>query len=136
MARITDKQLEKVICLKEIFQEFDKTNLTVREFCKVEGIHTSKFYYWKKRYEQQGKKGLIDKRQGISYKIEEKVKRYIQSVKVKDRLKSAADISELVKKRFNKTVSDRHIQRILKELRLNDPVGRKTGKTIKKTSDH
>jgi len=48
-------------------------------------------------------------------------------------LKSASDISMRIENKFNTKISDRHIQRILKELGLNDPVGRKIGKPIKKT---
>ena len=121
--------------MSNLFERYEESNLPIRKFCKKEGIHTSKFYYWKDRYQQEGKKGLMDKRQGNPYKVKKTVKQYIQWVKIKDPLKSAPDISKLIKKKFNKDVSDRHIQRILKELGLNDTVGRKSGKPIKKTSD-
>ena len=132
MNGVSNKQLEKAIFMTEIFERYDKTNLPIREFCKKEGIHTSKFYYWKGRYLQQGRKGLLDKREGCSYKVKETAKQYIQRIKIKDPLKSASDISYLIEKKFKKKVSDRHIQRILKELGLNDPVGRKRGKPLKK----
>ncbi len=135
MRKITNKRIEKAINIANLFERYEESSLSVREFCKKEGIHTSKFYYWKERYQQEGKKGLVDRRQGNPYKVKEAIKQYIQRAKIKDPLKSASDISELVKNKFNKDVSDRHIQRILKELGLNDPVGRKSGKPIKKTSD-
>jgi transposase len=135
MSKITNKRIEKAIDMTELFERYGESNLSVRAFCSKEGIHTSKFYYWKDRYQQEGKKGLIDKRQGKPHKVKNTIKQYIQRVKIKDPLKSASDISELVKKKFNKDVTVRHIQRILKELGLNDPVGRKTGKPLKKTSD-
>jgi len=133
MEEITNKQLEKALFVSEIFERFEKTDLPVRDFCRNEGIHTSKFYYWKNRFYQQERTGLIDRRHGQSHKITEPIKQYIQSVKTKDPLKSASDISRLIKKRFDIKISDRHIQRVLKEFGLNDPVGRKTGKPIKKT---
>ena len=132
MNEITNKQLENAIYMAEIFKRFEETNLTVREFCKKQSIHTSKFYYWKNRYHQQGKRGLVDRRKGMPHKIKETVKQHIQRLKIKDPLKSASDISKLVEKRFNKKVCIRHIQRVLKELGINDPVGRKPGKQLKK----
>ena len=135
MNKITNKRIEKTINMANLFERYEESNLPIRKFCKKEGIHTSKFYYWKDRYQQEGKKGLMDKRQGNPYNVKKTVKQYIQWVKIKDPLKSAPDISKLIKKKFNKDVSDRHIQRILKELGLNDTVGRKSGKPIKKTSD-
>ena len=119
--------------MANLFERYGESSLAVRKFCKKEGIHTSKFYYWRDRYQQEGKKGLVDKRQGNAYKVKDTIKQYIQRVKIKDPLKSASDISKQIKKKFNKDVSERHIQRILKELGLNDAVGRKSGKPIKKT---
>ena len=119
--------------MANLFERYEESSLAVRTFCKKEGIHTSKFYYWKDRYQQEGKKGLVDKRQGRAYKVKDTIKQYIQRVKIKDTLKSASDISKQIKTKFNKDVSERHIQRILKELGLNDAVGRKSGKPIKKT---
>ena len=133
MKGTTNKQLGKAVFISEIFERFEKTELSVREFCRKEGIHTSRFYYWKDRFYQQGRKGLIDRRHGQLHKITEPIKQYIQSVKIKGSLKSASDIPMRIEKKFNTKISDRHIQRILKELGLNDPVGRKTGKPIKKT---
>jgi transposase len=133
MSEITNKRIEKAIDMTKLFERYEKSSLSVRAFCGKEGIHTSKFYYWKNRYQQEGKRGLVDKRQGKPHKVKDTIKQYIQRVKIKDPLKSASDISELVKKKFNKDISDRHIQRILRELGLNDPVGRKTGKRLKKT---
>ena len=133
MMGTTNKQLEKAVFLDGIFKRFEKSKLSVRDFCRKEGIHTSRFYYWKDRFYQQGRKGLIDRRHGQSHKITEPIKQYIQSVKIKDPLKSASDISTRIENKFNTKISDRHIQRVLKELGLNDPVGRKTGKPIKKT---
>jgi transposase len=125
MKGATNKQLGKAVFISEIFERFEKTELSIREFCRKEGIHTSRFYYWKDRFYQQGRKGLIDRRHGQLHKITEPIKQYIQSI--------ASDISMRIEKKFNTKISDRHIQRILKELGLNDPVGRKTGKPIKKT---
>lgn len=133
MSNITNKRIEKTINMANLFERYEESNLAVRKFCKKEGIHTSKFYYWRDRYQQEGKKGLVDKRQGNAYKVKDTIKQYIQRVKIKDPLKSASDISKQIKKKFNKDVSERHIQRILKELGLNDAVGRKSGKPIKKT---
>ena len=133
MSNITNKRIENTIIMANLFERYGESSLTVRKFCELEGIHTSKFYYWKDRYQQEGKKGLVDKRQGTVYKINDTIKQYIQRVKIKDSLKSASDISKQIKKKFNKNISKRHIQRVLKELGLNDRVGRKSGKVLKKT---
>lgn len=133
MSNLTNKRIEKTINMANLFERYEESSLAVRTFCKKEGIHTSKFYYWRDRYQQEGKKGLVDKRQGNTYKVKGTMKQYIQRVKIKDPLKSASDISKQIKKKFTKDVSERHIQRILKELGLNDAVGRKSGKSIKKT---
>ena len=135
MTRITNKRLEKVNYMSELYKRYEETKLTIRDFCEKEGMHTSKFCRWKKRYNQQGKKGMLDKRQGIPYKVKDKVKLQIHKIKEKYPLKSASDISKIIEKKFKIEVCERHIQRILKEIGLNDPVGRKAGKPIKKTSD-
>ena len=119
--------------MANLFERYEESSLAVRKFCKKEGIHTSKFYYWRDRYQREGKKGLVDKRQGNAYKVKDTIRQHIQRVKIKDPLKSASDISKQIKKKFNNDVSERHIQRILKELGLNDAVGRKSGKPLKKT---
>lgn len=135
MSSITEKRLEKVKFLNNIFKKFEKSKLPPTVFCKLKGIHTSKFYYWWYRYKKMGTKGLVDRREGVAYKVTREIKEYIRDVKIKDQLKSGADISEMINNRFGTKVSIFHIQRILKELRLNDPVGRKLGKTLKKTSN-
>jgi transposase len=134
MSGTTNKQLEKADSLVIIFEKYERSNLSIREFCKREGIHTSKFFYWKKRFHQHGKMGLLDKRQGTTHKVIGSIENYIQTVKIKDPSKSASDISILIEKKFKIKVSVRQIQRTLKKLKLNDPVGRKPGKTFKKTS--
>ena len=106
MNAVTNKQLEKAILMIEILKKFEETELSVRDFCKQEGIHTSKLYYWKDRYNHHGKKGLMDKRKGTPYKVRETVKHYIHQLKIKEPLKSASDISQLIEKRYNKKVSD------------------------------
>ena len=136
MKGTTNNQFERAISIAEIFGSFAKSDLSVRVFCRQEGIHTSKFYYWKGRFRREGRDGLGDRRQGKPHKAVETVRQYIQDVKKRDPLKSGSDISKLIRKRFNKEVSDRHIQRILKDMGLNDPVGRKPGKPIKKTTNH
>ncbi len=134
MNKTTNKQIEKTISMADLFERYGKSPLSLRMFCEEEGIYTSKFYYWKTRYQQEGKKGLVDKRRGKPHKVKDAMKQYIQTAKIKNPLRSASDISKLVKKEFNIEVSDRHIQRVLKELGLNDSVGRKAGKPIKKTT--
>lgn len=67
----------------------------------------------------------MDRRQGRPHKVTEKVKKYIEGCKKSNPMMSAADISELVKKKFSKDISDRWVQNILKVLGLNDPRGPK-----------
>ncbi len=135
MSAITEKRLEKVKILADMFERYEKSGLPPTEFCRLEGIHTSKFYYWRDRYQRKGTNGLVDRREGEAYKITVDVREYIRDVKKKGMLKSGADIQRMIKKRFGKQVSVFHVQRILRELGLNDPVGRKPGKPLKKTSD-
>lgn len=135
MKGITNNQLDKAHFMAELFERFEKSGLPVREFCRVEGIHTSKLYYWRGRFLQEGKKGLVDKRRGRAHKATKPVRSYIREVKMRDPLKSASDIRRLVENKFGKKLTDRQVQRILKEMGLNDPVGRKPGKPVKKTTD-
>jgi len=74
-----------------------------------------------------------DQRGGTSYKITEEERAFIQKTKIEDSFKSGRDIAEITKKKFNMSITRQHINNILKELGLNDHVGRKTGKPIKKT---
>ena len=133
MGMVTNKQLQKAKELADLFGDYKKSKMSPTKFCKERGIHTSKFYYWKKRFESNGPSGLIDQRKGTSYKITEVERAFIQKTKITDRLKSGKDIAEMTKNKFNKSITRRHIINILKELGLNDHVGRKTGKPIKKT---
>ena len=130
---VTNKQLQKAKELADLFEDYKKSNMSPTNFCKERGIHTSKFYYWKKRYESDGIAGLIDQRGGTSYKITEEERAFIQKVKIGDDLRSGKDIADMAKKKFNMSITRQHINNILRELGLNDHVGRKLGKPIKKT---
>lgn len=74
----------------------------------------------------------MDKRGGKAHKATKPVISYIRMVKMRDPLKSASDICRFVENKFGKKLTDRHVQRILKDMGLNDPVGRKPGKPVKK----
>lgn len=133
---VTKKQIRKMKQLEKMFTEHEKSGLSVSKFCKQKGIHESLFYYWKPRYEKQKEVGLIDRRKGVSYKVTVEIKDYIREIKKNNRLRSGPDIAKMIKKKFRTVISDFHVQRILKELGQNDPVGRKTGKRFKeKNSD-
>ena len=128
MSAITKKRLEKAKKLAQMFEDFKINRLSPTDFCKKEGIHTSKFYYWRARYTEKGIEGLIDQREGMAYKMTKEVKDFIVEEKLKDRLKSGIDLSKMIENKFGKKISEIHIQQFLKELRLNDPTGRKAGK--------
>ncbi len=130
---VTNKQIQKSKELANLFEDYKKSKMPPTKFCEERDIHTSKFYYWKKRFESKGIAGLIDQRKGTPYKITEMERAFIQKTKVTKRLKSGKDIAEMTKKKFNKPITRQHANNILRELGLNDPVGRKTGKPIKKT---
>ncbi len=130
---VTNKQLQKIKELSGLFEDYEKSALSAIEFCKKRGIHTSKFYYWKKRCERVGQAGLMDQRRGVPYKITKEEKTFIQKTKIMDRHKSGKDIAELFENKYNKPITRQHINNILRELGLNDNVGRKSGKPIKKT---
>ena len=135
MNEITNKRIEKAIDMTKLFERYEKSNLSVRAYCEMEGIHTSKLYYWKDRYKKEGKKGLIDQRKGIPYKINKDEKAFIQRTRIQNKKRSGKDIAELFEKNYKKSITRQHINNILRELGLNDPVGRKTGKPLKKTND-
>ena len=135
MSEITNKRIEKAIGMTKLFERYEKSSLSVRAFCEKEGIHTSKFYYWKDRYQQKGKMGLIDQRRGAAYKITKDEKAFIQKTRIQNKKKSGQDIAELFERKYNKSITRQHINNVLRELGLNDPVGRKTGKRLKKTRD-
>ena len=128
MTTITKKRLEKAKKLARIFEDFEESSLSASDFCKNAGIHTSKFYYWRGRYIERGIEGLIDLREGEAYKMTEEVKAFILREKTKNMSKSGIDLSKMIEEKFGKTVSVFHIQRFLKQHRLNEPPGRKAGK--------
>ena len=84
-ADTTEKQIRKAQELEKMFKEFEKSNLPVKTFCNEQGIHKSKFYYWKSRYDADGVVGLIDKREGTAHKITDVEKKFIQ-VTLQERL--------------------------------------------------
>jgi transposase len=128
VSAVTKKRVEKAKKLAQMFEDFKINRLSPTDFCKKEGIHTSKFYYWRARYTEKGIEGLIDQREGMAYKMTKEVKDFIVEEKLKDRLKSGIDLSKMIENKFGKKISEIHIQQFLKELRLNDPTGRKAGK--------
>ena len=130
---VTKKQIRKMKQLEKMFTKYEASGLSITKFCKQEGVHESQFYYWKPRYETQKEVGLIDRRKGVSYKVTADIKDYIREIKKSNRLKSGPDIAKAIKKKYGTKISDFHVQRVLKELGLNDRVGRKAGKPIKKT---
>ena len=128
MSAITKKRLEKAKKLAQMFEDFKISGLSPTDFCEKEGIHTSKFYYWRARYTERGIEGLIDQRECMAYKMTKEVKDFILEEKLRDRLKSGIDLSMMIENKFGKKISEIHIQQFLKEQRLNDPPGRKVGK--------
>ena len=132
---VTNKQLKKMKVLDEMYTEWKKSGLSVAKFCKEKGTHQSKFYYWKKRYGEQKEKGLIDRRKGMSYKVTKDRKKFIIECKIKKPLASCYNISDEFKRKFGEEIHFTWVAKILREEKLNDPVGRKTGKRFKKTSD-
>jgi len=133
MTSVTIKRLEKTRAMAETFERFQESGLTAAEFCKREDIHSSKFYYWWERFRRSGANGLIDLRQGVPHKVTDDVREYIRKVKMKDPLRSGTDIARMIKNRYGKTLTAVHVQRTLRDMGLNDPVGRKAGKPVKKT---
>ena len=63
MSAITRKRLEKAKKLAQIFEDFEKSGLPQTYFCQKAGIRTSKFYYWRSRYMENGIEGLMDQRE-------------------------------------------------------------------------
>lgn len=132
---ITNKQLTKIKQLEKRYVEYEKSGLNVTKFCKKFGIHRSKFYYWLPRYEKQKKAELIDRRRGTPFKTKDQRRNFIIKLKINKPLLSSEDISAEFRKQFKTKITSRRVSQILKEESLNDPVGRKTGKRFKKTSD-
>lgn len=129
----TNKQLDKMKRLERLFQQQEKSGLSILDFCEKHDINRSTFYYWKQRYEEHAAKGLIDKRKGVPYKAAKDKRKYILETKLKNPLMSSRDIAEKFERRFRMRITARRVSQILREEDLNDPVGRKTGKPIKKT---
>ena len=121
---------------KAIIKRFENRKVNVRFFCKKENIDCSSLYRNVKKYREGSFDDLIDHRHGTPYKITQPIKKYIIGAKIKDNKKSGADIVRGIKKNFGVEINRSQINRILKELGLNDTVGRKTGKPIKKKPDN
>lgn len=120
---------------KAIIKRFEKREVNVRVFCKKENMDCSTLYRNLRKFRKAHFDGLIDHRHGTSYKITPSIQKYIMETKIKNNKKSGADIARGIKKNFGVEINRSQINRKLKELGLNDPVGRKTGKRLKKTSD-
>ena len=131
--RPTNKQLTKMKDLEKMFKQQEKSGLSVAKFCKKKGIHQSKYYYWKRRYEEQKEKGLIDKRQGVVYRVPKQRRNFITQYKIKNPSSSCRELAEEFKKKYGETIHFTHVAQILREENLNDPVGRKPKKGTKKT---
>lgn len=129
----TTKQLRKMKRLDRMFKQYEQSGLTILEFCKKKGMQRSKFYYWKKRYDEQKEVGLIDRRKGISYKVTKDKRKFITQYKINNPLASSKDIANKFKQKFGMKIHFNRVIQILQEENLNDPRGRKTGKPIKKT---
>ena len=129
----TTKQLEKMKRLERMILHHDESGLSIAEFCRREGIHESKFHYWKRRFQEQGGPGLIDQRRGKAFKVMKSRRNFIVHYKLKNPLSSSRDIAEKFENRFRMRITSRRVSQILREEDLNDPVGRKTGKPVKKT---
>ena len=129
----TTKQLEKMKRLERMILHHDESGLSIAEFCRREGIHESKFHYWKQRFQKQGGPGLIDQRRGKAFKVMKSRRNFIVHYKLKNPLSSSRDIAEKFENRFRMKITSRRVSQILRKEGLNDPVGRKTGKPVKKT---
>lgn len=129
----TTKQLEKMKRLERMILHHDESGLSIAEFCRREGIHESKFHYWKRRFQEQGGPGLIDQRRGKAHKVMKSRRNYIVHYKLKNPLSSCREIADRFERRFGTSIDFTRIAQILREEDLNDPVGRKTGKPVKKT---
>ena len=129
----TNKQLQKMKQLEQMFMQYEQSGLSVSEFCKKNGIHRSHFYYWKSRYKQRKESGLIDQRGGVAYKVTEDRRKFIVKYKIKNPLASCRDIAVRFEREFGIGIHFTMVAKIIGEEKLNDPVGRKTGKPIKKT---
>ena len=129
----TTKQLEKMRRLDRMIRQQHESGLSIAEFCRREGIHESKFHYWKRKFKERGGPGLIDQRRGKAHKVTRSRRNYIVQYKLKNPLSSSQDIAEKFENRFRMKITSRRVSQILRKEGLNDPVGRKTGKPIKKT---
>ena len=130
---VTIKQLEKMKRLYRMILQQDESDLSIAEFCRREGIHESKFHYWKRKFKEQGRPGLIDQRKGKAHKVTKSRRNYIIQYKLKNPLASCREIVDRFENRFGTRIDFSRVAQILREEYLNDPVGRKTGKPVKKT---
>jgi len=129
----TAKQLEKMKRLEQMFLQYEGSGLSIAEFCRREGVHESKFHYWKRRFRRQGGPGLIDQRGGKAYKVTKSRRNFIIQYKLNNPLSSCREVSHRFEKRFGTPIDFSRVAQIFREESLNDPVGRKTGKSVKKT---
>ena len=131
----TTKQLEKMRRLDRMIHQQHESGLSIAEFCRREGIHESKFHYWKRKFKEQGEPGLIDHRKGKAHKVTKSRRNYIVQYKLKYPLASCREIADGFERRFGTSIDFSRVAQVLRDEDLNDPVGRKTGKPIKKTRE-
>ena len=121
------RRKEKAILLIE------KKGIDIEKAFSTYGLKISRYSYPRilARYKSRGIEGLLETRgEGRPVKVSDDIKRYIRSIKEERSLLTAAQICQIVKKRFSIDVHFSHMSRILLSMDLNIPVGRPSKEQI------
>ncbi|MBC8550244.1 MAG: hypothetical protein H8D23_11425 [Candidatus Brocadiales bacterium] len=121
------RQKEKAILLIE------KKGVDIEEAFSRHGLRISRYSYPRilSSYKARGIEGLIETRGGVkSLKVSDDIKSYIRSIKEERSSLTAAEICQIVKKRFSVDVHFSHMSRILLSMNLNIAVGRSAKEQI------
>jgi transposase len=112
---------DKIKQIMDVFDEVEKSNLTVNQYFKMNKTPFSQkqYYIYKKKIKENGINGLTDKRiNGNNLKLTPEIQSYIKGLIDTNRSIKSLEIENLVRKEFNLDISRNTINCYRKENNL------------------
>lgn len=127
---IPEWKLQKMIEIYDIIKDIEK-GMKKKGACEKHNMPYRTFHRWEKRFQTQGKNGLLDKRAGSKpWKVTRTVRSYLVEKRKDDPSISAQEIVNKLESEGIVRISVKHANRILREENIHKNRGRVTGKKI------
>lgn len=127
---IPEWKLQKMMEIYDIIKDIEK-GIKKKEACEKYNMPYRTFHRWEKRFQIQGKNGLLDKRAGSNpWKVTRIVRSYLVEKRKDDPSISAQEIVNKLESEGIVRISVKHANRILREENIHKNRGRVTGKKI------